>query len=123
MRGIPSHFVIGVTMQEATASFETIAADIAQADAAIKQWTERKDYLRGVLVGLNEQGEAPAKFAAAGKNWTLTAGKKTWEYPETIKEWEDNLKKHKTIAQNDGSATFTLGDPYYTSRDIKGSVK
>jgi hypothetical protein len=110
-------------MQQATTSFETIAADIAQADAAIKQWTERKDYLRGLLVALNQQGEAPARFTAAGKNWTLTDGKKTWEYPEPIKEWEANLKKHKTIAQNDGSATFTLGEPYYASRDVKGGAK
>lgn len=110
-------------MQQATASFETIAADIVKADAAIKQWTERKDYLRGLLVDLHKRGKAPTKFAAAGKNWTLTAGKKAWEYPEPIERWEANLKKHKTIAQNNGTATFNLGEPYYTSHDFKGGAK
>jgi hypothetical protein len=105
--------------QAPTASFESIAAEIAQADSAIKQWTERKDYLRGLLVQLHQAGEAPSKFTAAGKTWSLTQGKKTWTYPAPIQEYEAALKKAKTISQNDGSATYELSEPFYTAREVK----
>ena len=111
-----------VAQQEATASFETLAAGIRQAEQAEEQWKKRKDYLRGVLVQLNQAGVAPAKFTAAGKNWSLCDGKKAWEYPEQIQQWEANLQDHKAIAQITGTATYTVGDPYYTSRKIEFST-
>jgi len=105
--------------QAPTASFESIAAEVAQADSAIKQWTERKDYLRGLLVQLHQAGEAPSKFTAAGKSWTLVDGKKTWSYPAEVQEYEANLKKTKVICQNNGTATYEVGEPFYTAREVK----
>ena len=105
--------------QAPTATFESIAAEVAQADSAIKQWTERKDYLRGLLVQMHQQGEAPSKFTAAGKSWTLVDGKKTWTYPAEVQEYEANLKKAKTICQNNGTATYAIGEPFYTAREVK----
>lgn len=100
-------------------SVEAIVQGILEADAAETQWKARKEYLRKLLIAKHEAGEIPSKFPMSGFNWTLTEGRKTWIYPAEIEQMEENLKGHKTIAQVTGTATSTLGDPYFTKREIK----
>lgn len=106
-------------MTQEAFNYETIALEVIKADQAIEQWNARKEYLRKLLVDLHAQGQAPEKFKAGGRNWTRTSGKKTWTYPEPVQQAESQLKSWKTICQNDGSATYVEGDPFYTSREAK----
>lgn len=107
---------------QAPVPVEVIVQQILEADAAETQWKARKEYLRKQLIALHQAGQVPSKFPMSGFNWTLTEGRKTWAYPAEIQQMEENLKGHKTIAQITGTATYELGDPYFSKREIKAST-
>lgn len=69
---------------------------------------------------LAEAGEVDqGGFSHNDWSFTYCAGRKSWEYPEDIKEIEGILKTAKKTAQGDGTATPKIGDPFWTIKPPK----
>ena len=58
-------------------------------------------------------------FTHAGYSFSWSAGRRSWDYPAGVKALEAQAKAAKKAAEADGSATATIGDPYWTIRAPK----
>jgi len=64
---------------------------------------------------LAEAGEVDqGGFSHNDWSFSYCAGRKSWEYPEDIKEIETILKTAKKTAEGNGSATRKTGAPFWT---------
>ena len=53
-------------------------------------------------------------FQHAGWSFSHSAGRRSWAYPESVKALEAQAKAAKKAAESDGSATATVGAPFWT---------
>jgi hypothetical protein len=69
---------------------------------------------------LAEAGEVDqGGFSHNDWGFAYCAGRKSWEYPEDIKEIETILKTAKKTAEGNGSATPKTGAPFWTIKPPK----
>jgi hypothetical protein len=56
----------------------------------------------------------PGGFSHNDVTFAYSEGKRTWDYPKTIKSMEKDVRNAKLRAQADGSAIATYGAPFWT---------
>lgn len=100
-------------------SFKTITERLAAISLQIAALQEQDKQLREELLKLHQKGKVPTKFEANGFNFNLSPGRKTWEYPEALK---DRIKRMQAYAQKQGTATEKIGSPFWTikAKPVKG---
>jgi hypothetical protein len=86
----------------------------------IKQLKKAIDNAEAILLDplthLVADGKIEYSFDYNDFRYTLTDGRKKWEYPNTIKQLEKELKEAKEKAQASGAATFTASAQFWTVR-------
>jgi hypothetical protein len=88
-----------------------------QAMAALKAEDEA---LLDRLSELVEQGELdPGGFTHQDHAFSWSAGRKSWAYPAGVMGLEAQAKAAKKAAEADGSATVTIGAPFWTIKPPK----
>jgi hypothetical protein len=88
-----------------------------QAMAALKTQDEA---LLDRLSELVEQGELdPGGFTHQDHSFSWSAGRNTWSYPAAVGELEAQAKAAKKASEADGSATATIGAPFWTIKPPK----
>ena len=58
-------------------------------------------------------------FKHQGYSFSWSAGKCSYAYPEDVEELIADANAAKEAAQSDGTATATIGDPYWTIKPPK----
>ena len=58
-------------------------------------------------------------FTHAGYSFSWSAGRRSWDYPAAVKALEAQAEAAKKAAESDGSATATIGAPFWTVRAPK----
>ena len=58
----------------------------------------------------------PGGFSHNDVPFAYSEGKRTWDYPKTIKSMEKDVQDAKLRAIADGSAIAKIGDPFWTLR-------
>lgn len=61
-------------------------------------------------------GELDSAFSYNDWSFTLSAGKRSWDYPAGVKALDSQLKAAKKASEADGSAISTLGAPFWIIR-------
>jgi hypothetical protein len=88
-----------------------------QAMAALKAQDEA---LLDRLSELVEQGELdPGGFTHNDHAFSWSAGRKSWSYPAAVQQIESQAKAAKKASEADGTATATIGAPFWTIRPPK----
>lgn len=90
-----------------------------QIKAAQKQLEASMATLQDELTARVKTGDLDPSFSHDDWSFTWSAGRASWSYPQEVKEIEAILKATKKRAEGDGSATKTLGAPYWTIKEPK----
>jgi len=111
---------------------QTQALDLEQLDA--DQLLDHLIQVRQAIANLQAEDDAMLDrldaLAASGEvdqggfshnDWSFlwSAGRRSWAYPAGVKALEAQAKAAKKAAEADGSATETLGTPFWTIRAPK----
>ena len=108
-----------------TLDLKNLSADQAL-DALIEvrkaiDWLKTRD--AALLARLDElaaDGEIDqGGFTHAGWSFSHSAGRRSWDYPSAVKALEAQAKAAKKAPESDGSATATIGAPFWTVRAPK----
>jgi hypothetical protein len=92
---------------------------LANIEATKRRIAELNDSLQAYLDDLSrrvEAGHLDPAFTHNDWSFCLSAGRRSWEYPEAVKTAEASLKAAKKAAEGDGSATPRTGSPFWTIR-------
>jgi len=88
--------------------------EVRQALARLKATDEA---LLDRLDQLAEAGEVDqGGFSHNDHAFSWSAGRKSWAYPAAVQELEAQTKAAKKASEADGSATATIGAPFWTIR-------
>lgn len=75
--------------------------------------------LQESISGLVDTAELDPAFAFNDWSFNYSPGRAKWEYPPAIGQIDSRLKSAKKAAEADGSATKTIGAPYWIIRSPK----
>lgn len=88
-----------------------IAAQLAEATNAIRQWQEIANSAKQALLQLHEAGEVPTSFKEAGCSFRLQQGRRTVVLDDDIKQL---MKELEADALASGKGTVKVGQPFWT---------
>lgn len=103
---ITTESVAALSEEDILAAAETLKAAIEDATAAL-------EIVKAELAQRVWAMELSPKFEHNGWRFEQQNGKKTWQYPSPILQLQEQLKSAQTQAQADGSATPTIGAPFW----------
>lgn len=87
--------------------------------SALKQLDASLSTIQEELTTRLKAGDLDASFTHDDWSFTWSAGRTSWSYPKEVKEIEVILRNSKRRAEADGSASKSLGAPYWTIREPK----
>ena len=103
-------------LDPATLSEEDLLLHLEDLKAALTKLKGVEELLLDELSKRLEAGNLDPTFSHNDWAFTWSAGRTAYAYPETIKTLEQQLKDAKKAAEADGTATRTLGNPFWTIR-------
>ena len=98
---------------------ETLIEKIIDTETAIKRLEEQKETLRDELEALCLAGEIDPSFTYNDWSFIRSEGSRSYDYPDTIKQAEANVKALKKSAEADGTATLKPLSPFWTIKAPK----
>ena len=98
---------------------ETLIERIIDTETAIKRLEEQKETLRDELEALCLAGEIDPSFTYNDWSFNRSEGRRSYDYPDTIKQAEANVKALKKSAEADGTATLRPLSPFWTIKAPK----
>lgn len=63
-----------------------------------------------------DAGDLDPQFSHDDWSYTLSPGRRSWDYPARVRELQTQAKAAEKASQADGTATERRGDPYWTIR-------
>lgn len=85
-----------------------------------KHIKELGESLRDELCRRYDNGDIDNSFTFADWNFSYSEGRRTYDYPESVKNQEANLKAARRAAEADGTATPKIGAPFWTVKPPAG---
>jgi hypothetical protein len=93
---------------------ETLIERIIDTETAIKRLEEQKETLRDELEALCLAGEIDPSFTYNDWSFNRSEGRRSYDYPDTIKQAEADVKALKKASEADGTATLKPLSPSWT---------
>lgn len=108
---ITAESVAELSEEDILAAAETLKATSIAAEEALK-------IVKAELAQRVERLDLSPKFDHNGWRFNCKDGKKTWEYPDSVLQLEEQLKSAQSQAQADGSAIEKRGESYWEIKRI-----
>ena len=87
--------------------------------AALNSLDDELALLKDSISALVDKAELDHTFSFNDWNFTYSLGRAKWKYPSTVNNIDTQLKAAKKAAEADGSATKTLGVPFWTISEFR----
>ena len=98
---------------------EALIDRIITTETAIKRLEDQKETLRDELERLCQAGEIDPSFSYNDWSFNRSEGRRSYDYPPTVKAAETTLKSLKRQAEADGTATLKPLTPFWTIKPPK----
>lgn len=92
---------------------------LASIEATKRRIAELGNILEAYIDDLSRRadaGDLDPTFSHNDWSYTLSPGKRSWDYPARVRELQTKAKAAERAAQADGTATERRGAPYWTIR-------
>jgi len=87
--------------------------------AALKSLDDELAVLKDSISALVDKAELDHSFSFNDWIFTYSLGRAKWKYPPAVNCIDTQLKAAKKAAEADGSATKSLGDPFWTISEYR----
>jgi hypothetical protein len=87
--------------------------------AALKSLDDELAVLKDSISALVDKAELDHSFSFNDWIFTYSLGRAKWKYPSAVNCIDTQLKAAKKAAEADGSATKSLGDPFWTISEYR----
>jgi hypothetical protein len=87
--------------------------------AAQKSLDDELALLQDSISSLVDRAELDAAFTFNDWSFSYSSGRAKWSYPKAVEQIDSQLKAAKKTAESDGTATKSIGAPYWIIRSPK----
>jgi len=87
--------------------------------AALKSLDDELAVLKDSISALVDKAELDHSFSFNDWSFTYSLGRAKWKYPSAVNCIDTQLKAAKKAAEANGSATKSLGDPFWTISEFR----
>lgn len=94
-------------------TLDQVADDLAEANAQLKAWEERRKAILAEMESLHDAGQAPEKFSHNGYTYSRQAGRVTFDYSDAprVLDQQERLKEAQEEAKALGLAIAKASAP------------